>query len=201
MNYKNITVSGLPGAGSSTLAKTLAEVLNWQYFSGGDFMRAHAIEKGLFDSTEKSHHDATIYDDDFDRQVDYKTREAVNEGEGNIIDAWISGFMAQGIKDTLKILVFCSSDDIRIDRIVNRDNVSIEDAKRNIFDREAKNLAKWQRLYEKEWQDWVVSKHPFFVGKPIYFWYPQLYDLCLDTYGLGPQESLNAVLKVLNFKK
>jgi hypothetical protein len=47
----------------------------WKGFSGGEFMRAYAAEKGLFDSSNKLHHDATVYNDDFDRQVDMGMRE------------------------------------------------------------------------------------------------------------------------------
>jgi len=199
--FKNITVSGLPGAGSSTLAKSLAKTLGWEYFSGGDFMRAYAIEQGLFDKNCKVHHDATVYNDEFDRQVDFQTRKAVQNGEGKVIDAWLSGFMAQGIEGTLKVLVMCSDDPVRVDRLVNRDNISVTEAKKHIFEREQKNLEKWQRMYAKEWQDWVVSKNPKLANEPIYFWRPELYDLVLDTYTLSKEQTLKKVLEKLGYKE
>ncbi len=199
--YKNLTISGLPGAGSSTLGKSLAETLGWEYFGGGDFMRAYAIEKGLYSETNKSHHDATVYDDEFDRQVDYQMRTAVQNNQHKVIDAWLSGFMAQGVPGTLKILVVCSDDPVRVDRVVNRDNVSVEEAKKHIFEREQRNLKKWQRLYAQEWQEWVVSKGKAGADKPIYFWYPQLYDLILDTYSLSKEQTLQNVLEKLGYTK
>ena len=95
--FKNVTISGLPGAGSSTLGKKLAESLSWEYFSGGDFMREYGIKNGLYDPNNAFHHDATIYDDEFDRQVDYMMRSRVSDGKGNILDAWLSGFMVQHV--------------------------------------------------------------------------------------------------------
>ena len=73
--YKNITVSGFPGAGSTTLMRLLENKLGWKGYPGGEFMRVYAMEKGYFNKGEKMHHDATVYPDDFDRQVDYGVRE------------------------------------------------------------------------------------------------------------------------------
>ena len=153
-------------------------------------MRQYAIKKGFFDKNDNLHHDATVYDDEFDRQVDYQARKTLQEKQGNVLDSWLSGFMAQGVDQVLKVLVFCSEDAVRVDRIMNRDKVDLATAKKNIFDRETKNLTKWQRMYKKQWQEWVVSKNPFFENKDIYFWYPQMYDLVLDTYELNPIQTL-----------
>ena len=198
--YKNITISGLPGAGSSTLAKTIADKLSWKYFGGGDFMRMYAKKIGTFSGDQKMHHDSRHYDEDFDRKVDYQQRQMVQQEEGNVLDSWLSGFFAQGVPDTLKVLVLCSDDAIRIDRIVNRDDLSIEEAKHHIFDREQTNLNNWSKYYSKEWKQWVIDKGKAGADKRINFWYPQLYDLVLDTYSMGQKETLNAVLEKLGYQ-
>ncbi len=191
--YRNVTIAGLPGAGSSTLGMNLAKELNWEYFSGGDFMRAYAIKQGLFDGKNKMHHPATVYGDDFDRKVDYQMRERLKKDAHLIIDSWLSGFLAQKIPGVLKILMVCSNDSVRVDRIVNRDQVSVDEAKTHIFEREQKNLTKWQRMYQKEWHEWV--------GAPqIDFYSPTLYDLVIDTYSHDREATLNIVLKKLGRK-
>jgi cytidylate kinase len=200
LNYANITVSGLPGAGSSTLAQSLSEKLGWELFSGGDFMRQEALKRGLFQENGGLHHDATHYDDEFDRSVDFRMRKTLQNKQGNILEAWISGFMAQGVPNTLKVLVICSEPAIRVDRVVNRDTVDIKEAKKHVFEREAKNLEKWRRLYAQEWAEWVVGAGNSRPDKPIYFWYPQLYDLVLDTYSLSPEQTVNSVLRKLGHK-
>lgn len=195
LNYRNITISGLPGAGSSTLGKALAKVLGWEYFSGGDFMRQYAIKKGLIDKNNRVHHDATVYNQDFDRQVDFKVRKTLKNQDKKIIESWISSFMAQGINGVLKVLLFCSDDSIRVDRIVNRDELTVENAKKHIFDRQEKNLKKWQSLYSQEWKNWVVEPGTISRDKPIWFWYPELFDLTIDTYRFSKEQTLKKVLK------
>ena len=190
MKYRNVTISGLPGSGSSTLGRGLAQKLGWEYFSGGDFMRSYAIAKGLFDKNNKMHHPATVYSSNFDRQVDYSIRKRLTGDSGLIVDSWLSGFLAQKVEGALKVLMICSAAAVRVDRIVNRDNVSVEAAKNHIFEREEKNLGKWTRMYRKEWQEWV--------GKDkIDFYSPKLYDLVIDTYSHDRETTLNLVLKKL----
>lgn len=199
--YQNVTISGLPGAGSSTLGKSLAKELNWDYFCGGDFMRSYAIEKGLFDKNNKVHHSAAVYSDDFDRQVDYQARRWADTKQHQVLEAWLSGFMTMHVERTLRVLVYCSDDAVRIDRIVNRDEITVDEAKAHIFQREQDNLVKWQRLYSKEWQEWVVKRGIFTDSDPVYFWKPQLYDLAIDTYTTSREETLNKVLEALKKNK
>ncbi len=199
-NYKNITISGLPGSGSTTLLDMLREELKldgWHGFSGGEFMRAYAAEKGLFDNTQRKHHDASHYEDDFDRKVDYGMREKLESEDHWILESWLSGFLAQQVPGTLKILMTCSDDAIRIDRVVNRDQISIDEAKQHILGRYETNLETWSRLYAKEWQEWVVKPGTLTAEAPIDFWHPDLYDLVIDTYSTTKKETKKVVLDAL----
>jgi len=195
--YNNVVISGLPGAGSTTLAKHMAKKLGWEYFSGGDFMRAYAISNGLFDGNLHIHHDQSIIKDEIDRKMDYGMREAFKKNSHNVYDSWLCGFLAQGIKGTFKILCTCSDDAIRVDRIANRDGITIAHAKKHIFDREKKNVEKWNKMYKKEWQEGVVK--PGFVAKskPQYYWYPEMYDLVIDTYKTSKQEAFDLAWKAV----
>lgn len=198
--YKNITISGLPGCGSTTLLTLLKEELSdekWVGFSGGEFMRAYAIEKGLFNPAQSTHHSATVYDDDFDRQVDYGIREKVSTQEKWIIESWLSGFMAQNVPGTLKVLMTCSDDAVRIDRIVNRDAVDVLEAKNSIHSRYQGNLEKWRRMYHKEWQEWVVDTGKLASSEAIDFWRPELYDLVIDTFSNNKEKTLQLVLDAI----
>jgi cytidylate kinase len=73
-------------------------------------------------------------------------------------------------------------DALRIDRVVNRDNLTVEDAKRHLWDREEANLTKWKRMYG------VTD-----------FWDPKHYDLIINTYSHGPKETLDLVLQALGY--
>jgi cytidylate kinase len=198
--YKNITISGLPGSGSTTLLKLLREKYEqdgWKGFSGGEFMRQYAVEQGLFDGNGMLHHDATVYNDDFDRKVDGDMRNKLATEEKWILESWLSGFLAQGLPGVLKVLVYCSSDAVRIDRIVNRDKVTVDEAKAHIMQRTEKNLAKWSRMYANEWQQWVVQPGVMSASEPIDFWNPALYDVTIDTFKYSREEAFEKVLEVL----
>jgi len=195
--YQNVTISGLPGGGSTTLLRLLKEELKlegWRGFSGGEFMRAYALEKGLFTEKEGMHHDSRHYEDDFDRKIDMGMREKLTTESQWIIESWLSGFLAQGVPDVLKVLVYCSEDSIRIDRVVNRDNISVQEAKENMRERYEANLSKWARMYKDEWTKWVVEPGTMPADEPINFWRPELYDVVIDTYSSSQEETLQAVL-------
>ena len=192
--YKNISVSGLPGAGSTTLGKHLAQHLGFKYFSGGDWMRSYAISNNLFDANATVHHDQSIIQDEIDRQMDYGMREKMAKEAGCLYESWLSGFLAQQVEGTFKILIYCSDDAVRVDRIANRDDISILKAKEHIFTREQKNLTKWAKMYSQEWKEWVVKPNTLGATEPIYFWRPELYYLAIDTFRLGKEETLERAL-------
>lgn len=200
--YKNITISGLPGSGSTTLLKMLKEdetfkFAGWKGFNGGDFMRAYAEEKGLFKQNGGLHHDASHYEDDFDRKIDMGMRQKLQEEEGWILESWLSGFLAQQVPGVLKILMVCSNKAVKVDRIVNRDSVTSEQAIANMNERYDNNSKKWKRLYAKEWQEWVVKAGTLPATAPIDFWDENLYDIIIDTYSHNQHEVLKIVLDAI----
>ncbi len=198
-NCTNVTISGLPGSGSTTLLKLLKTELSldgWRGFSGGEFMRVYAAEKG-FDISQNVHHSAEDYEDDFDRQVDFGMREKLQTEEKWILESWLSGFFAQGLDNTLKILVYCSEDSVRIDRVVNRDKITVGAAKKHILERYQTNLTKWSRMYKDQWEDWVVAAGTVSAKDPIDFWRPELYDIVIDTFSHNQSQTLKQALNAI----
>ncbi|MCL2110357.1 cytidylate kinase family protein [Microgenomates group bacterium] len=201
--YINVAISGLPGCGSTTLLgglKSRLQFHGWTGFSGGAFMRAYAIEQGFFNGNSTEHHNVEAYPDDFDRQVDYDIRHKLQTQEKWIIESWLAGFFSQGIKNTLKVLMTCSDVSVRIDRVVNRDGLSVQDAKRNMASRHKTNLKSWSKMYAKEWQEFVVDRGILPASAPIDFWHPALYDLVIDTYSTNRKECLDLVIETLGMK-
>jgi len=199
--YRNITVSGLPGCGSTTLLNLLKEHLGpqgWTGFSGGEFMRDYAITQG-FAAAGNLHHDASAYPADFDRQVDLGMRQRLETGEHQILESWLSGFMAQGMSGTLRVLMTCSDKAVQVDRIVNRDGVTAHEAIDNMNTRYQRNLSKWSQMYHDQWIEWVVKAGILSVDEPIDFWNPKLYHLVIDTFRLNKNQSLQTVLDVITF--
>ena len=191
VKYKNIIVSSLPGSGRSTLARLLHKKLEgWTFFSGGEFMRQYAIENGLFKGDNLLHHSAVVYGDDFDRKIDLGMREWLLKKEKMIIESWLCGFLAQNVPDTLKILLVCK-DALRIDRVANRDNVKVTEAKANLKQRIKLNVDKWNRMYKTEWQNWVVDKGKMSSKEKVNYWDHRLYDLVIDTYAYSKEETFD----------
>lgn len=187
LKYSSVAISGSPGAGRSTLLKNLTsyiEPLHWETFSGGDWARQFAVKNGKHDPHDPTHHYATDYGEDIDHQIDLSLREKLSNPDAHVaVESWIAGWNMRGLKHVLKVLLMCD-DSLRIDRVVNRDNMSVEKAKTHLQDRENANLEKWSKMYHVP---------------PTDFWDPKHYDLVINTYSHGPQETLNLVLHALGY--
>ncbi|MBI3385847.1 cytidylate kinase family protein [Candidatus Gottesmanbacteria bacterium] len=185
LKYSSIAISGRPGAGRSTLLKNLKSVLapwGWEFFSGGDWARKFAIESGKHKPNDKTHHKATDYGDNIDHQIDSAMRKKLSSPDNHVVvESWIAGWNMRKLPHVLKVLLMCD-ESLRIDRIVNRDNLTVEDAKAHLADRERENIGKWKRMYG-------VSD----------FWDPKYYDLVINTYSHGPKETLDLVLQALGY--
>lgn len=186
-NIRNITISGRIGSGATTLAKKLSEVLGWELLEGGDLFEK--IHKEL----KVSQSMVSQRPDHFDIEYEEKVKEMLKNKNHQIIQSHLAGFDAQGMEGVYKIFVACEDSegndktDIRIDRLVNRDNVSIEEAKDEVFEREKQHLEKWIRLYANGDPDWV-------------YWDEKYYDLVVNTYSNNQDETLQIVLEAIGYR-
>lgn len=171
--YKNITISGGVAVGKNTLQNELKKNLdgNWHFTSGGKLLRDFAKEyvQPL----------ASLAPDEFHHKLDDRTKNLLEKG-GYVIEAWLAGFMARDRKDTLRILLTCENDALRIDRVANRDKLTIDQAKKYIQERELSNFKEWRRIY---------GDYAFFS--------PEYYHLVIDTYSSSPQETVEKVIDKL----
>lgn len=184
----NITVSGRIGTGKTTLAVKLGEVLGWEVLDGGKIFRRITKElgKSIINSNQRP--------DKVDLEYEDMIKKLLTKEKHHIVQSHLAGFDAQGIEGVFKILVICRDEhgddkaDIRIDRLMNRDNVSIEDAKHEILEREKQNLEKFRRLYAHGDQNWV-------------YWDDKYYDLIVNTYSHNQEEALQIALSGIGYKK
>ena len=68
------------------------------------------------------------------------------------------------------------------DRVVNRDHMTVKEAKQMIQDREESNFKTWKRIYGD-----------------FNFWDPDYYHVSIDTCLLGQNESVGKVLDLLGY--
>lgn len=187
LKYTSIAISGKPGAGRSTLLKNLKsylEPLGWETFSGGDWSRQFSIKLGKHNPKDPTHHKATDYGEDIDHQIDVALRDKLANLDNHVaVESWIAGWNMRGLKHVLKVLLMCD-DALRVDRIVNRDNITVGAAKNHIREREKANLNKWSRMYRVPKAD---------------FWNPKHFDLVINTYSHSPMETLDLVLQALGY--
>lgn len=174
--WKNITISGRVASGATTLSKALAVKLGWKLINGGEIYRQYAQKNGIpLELTNLSK-------DKYHLELDEFIKNKLKKEQQLIIESWLSGFDAQGISGVFKIYVICPEDSVRIDRLVNREKMTIEEAKMHLKTREEENLKKWEKLYRT--RD---------------IWNPKLYDFVVDTYTNGPNETLDLVLKEIGY--
>lgn len=180
LKYNNITISGKIAVGTTTLAKNVRDELGWQYYNTGAMQREFDREEGRNENAIG----ALSRTDDHERGMEALTKKKLTEEKNIVYEAWLSGFVAQGIPSVLKVLVICSDYNIRVDRVVNREKITVDEAKAWMRQREEENIPTWQRLY---------GEHDF--------WDPKYYDVVVDTFSTGPMESMGLVLDKLGYIK
>ena len=183
-NIKNITISGRIGSGATTLAVKLSEVLGWEMLEGGQIMRRinNQVGANIIETNKRPDH--------FDLEYEEMVKKILREEKNRIVQSHLAGFDAQGIEGVYKILVVCEDEegndkkDIRIDRLINRDKITVDEAKNEVIEREKRNLEKWRRLYTDNDPDWN-------------YWNKDYYDLVINTYSHNKEETLQIALKAL----
>jgi cytidylate kinase len=115
-----ITVSGLPGSGTTSLSRYLAERHGFEMISAGEVFRQLAIEHNL-ELAEFGR--LAEQNESFDKMIDARQKEIASQ-RGNIIaEGRLSGWMVDDAD--LKIWLFAPIS-CRIKRIISRDHVPDE---------------------------------------------------------------------------
>ena len=183
-NIRNITISGRIASGTTTLATGISKKLGWELLEGGElFLKFH-------NDLNLSEVHSNKRPDSFDLEYEEKVKNMLKSGSHQIIQSHLASFDAQGIPEVYKILVECVDEegidmqDIRIDRLVNRKKINVEDAKEEVREREKNNLEKWRRMYAGSDPSWV-------------YWDKKYYDLVVNTFSHNADETLKIVLRAL----
>jgi CMP/dCMP kinase len=163
----SIVISGWPAVGKTTIAIELAKEFGLKSYSGGDILKMLAENKGYstfgedwWDTKEaKRFMQVRKSDPSFDKLVDKKLIELIRS-ENVVITSYTLPWLVDGvIKFWLK-----GSQENRANRMANRDNISLTEAKNVLRIRDEENKNIYKNLYS------------FNFGEDL-----NVFDFCLNT--------------------
>ena len=146
-----ICVCGMTGCGKSTVAKRLAEKYGLTYFSGGNALKALALEAG-YKPTEKGwwiteeglgFHRKRAKDLQFDQKVDKKLMALASQGNV-VIDSWTMPWLLKN--SCFKIWLEASPEE-RAKRLMKRDNVNFEKALNILKEKDGESKIIYKKSY------------------------------------------------------
>ncbi len=154
-----ITVSGLSGAGKSTVAQAIAKATGLTYVSAGEIFREVAKEQGVpLLKLVKTRNP------ELDFEVDKRTLEYAMKGNV-VLDGRLTGWIAGDWAD-FRVWVRCKLR-VRAKRVALRDKISFDEAVRMIRARDNADIKIYKKLYKIDLLD------------------ESIYDLVMDTTRLS----------------
>jgi cytidylate kinase len=145
-----ICICGMAGSGKSTLAKRLAKKYELKYYSGGDALKALAIEEGYKPSQHgwwESREGLRFLEkrgknSKFDKTVDEKLLKVAQQGNV-VLDSWtMPWLLKKGFKVWLEVSI-----EKRAQRTAKRNKISIEKALKALKNKEKQTKAIYKKLY------------------------------------------------------
>lgn len=145
-----LCVCGMTGCGKSSVAKRLAEKYGLRYLSGGNTLKALAVEvgyrptdRGWWESDEgMSFLRLRVKDSEFDRRVDEKLLEWAGRGDV-VFDSWTMPWL---LKEGFKVWLEASVE-VRARRVASRDRISFERALVALKEKDEKTRIIYRGLY------------------------------------------------------
>jgi cytidylate kinase len=143
-----ITVSGLPGTGTTSLSRYLAERHGFTMISAGEVFRQlareHTMDLATFGRLAEE-------DPAYDKMIDARQKEIAAERDNIIVEGRLSGWMVEDAD--LKIWLYAPIG-CRIKRIAFRDQVSNENAAKQLtLEREQCEAGRYQSYYSIDISD------------------------------------------------
>lgn len=168
-----ITISGLPGAGTTTIARLLEKEIGLKHVYSGDIFRNMAKKYKM--SLEKFGHYCEKHKD-VDEQLDKYQLEILQKGNV-IVEGRIAGWIAyRNHIPSMKILLEADLE-TRAGRIVKREKGHIEKRKKEILKRENSEATRYKNYYDINLSD------------------TSIYDVVIDTSDKKPNEIVDIIIK------
>jgi predicted cytidylate kinase len=167
-----ITISGLPGTGTTTIATLLKKKIHLPYVYTGDIFRRLAQQHNLtleaFGAYAENHPEV-------DRELDAQQLDILTKGNV-ILEGRLAGWIAYQNKITAVKIMLIADISIRAQRIVNREGGSIEERIKEIRKREHSENNRYMKYYKIDATDLSI------------------YDIVIDTSKLAPEKIVDKIL-------
>ncbi|MFP4000953.1 MAG: (d)CMP kinase [Thermoplasmata archaeon] len=166
-------MSGLPGSGTTTASRLLAERTSMEVISSGEVFREMAQERDM-DLEEFS--ELAERDEEIDRSVDERMLEKAEEGK--ILEARLTGhLLSRSDKDAFKVWLEAPLD-VRVERIAEREEEnSEEEVKKRVKKRERSERKRYLEYYDIDLKDTSV------------------YDMLIDSHEHNPDEIVDKIIE------
>jgi len=168
-----ITIGGLAGTGTTTLAEVLSEKLDVPYISAGSIFREMAVEHGM---SVLEFSEFAEGNDDIDKEIDKRQAEKAKSSENLIIEGRLSAFFVDNADLRLCLM---TPFDVRSKRIAQREDKSVEVAKSEIITREKSEALRYKEIHNID-----ISNM-------------EIYDLIINTDSFDPQSISEIIIQTL----
>ena len=170
-----ITISGLPGSGTSTVADLLHKKLGFKYVNVGNLFRelADKYKMSLQDFEEYCENNSEI-----DIELDRKQENILKKGDV-ILEGRLSGWIAHIKKiPSIKIWFDCNEDE-RVKRIINREGGDFFEKKKEMWERQESEKRRYLKFYGIDLDD------------------KSIYDIIIDTTYMKPEDIVEKIMNEL----
>jgi cytidylate kinase len=164
-----VTISGLPGSGTSTVARSVAARLGIEHLDGGTVWRAMAAEAGVSVAEFST---ISEHDDRIDLELDARLAARARAGD-LLLEARLAGWIVHNERLTGLAVWIAGDPAVRATRVAGRDGLGLDEALAANRAREASEAARYRTYYGIDIADLTI------------------YDLVLDSSST-PAEALEA---------
>ncbi len=140
-----LTISGHPGSGTSTLVDGICEAKGWSSLNGGQIFRDEAKNRGM---SLAEFGNLCASDFSVDRSLDEILKSNMLKSDGpDVMESRLSGWWAHLLElDCIRIWLDVS-EEVRAQRVVNREGISLDEAILGNRRRSEIDLARYQEMY------------------------------------------------------
>ncbi|MBR3140962.1 MAG: AAA family ATPase [Methanobrevibacter sp.] len=168
-----ITIGGLAGTGTTTLAEVLSEKLDIPYISAGFIFREMAAERGM---TVLEFSEFAEGNDDIDKEIDRRQAEKAKLADNLIIEGRLSAYFVDNADIKLWLM---TPFDVRSKRISQREEKSVEIAKDEIIIREKSEALRYMEIHNIDINNM------------------EIYDLIINTDSFNPESISEIIIQTL----